>query len=568
MPLTAKPLAFVSYSWADNQDGFVEEFVEKLRNELHVQSGEPANIFVDRLSLDAGDNWNDRLRAALQQSEFLIPFVTPSYLKSENTRRELEAYRGRGHGLDAIFPIHYVDALSAESADPLAQVLRKFQWIDWRKLRFEPWDSMQVRRAIQQLAEAILTAHRARKAETAPPAAREPLVLNRLQLENFRCFDELDLALSPPFRHASTLDGDWTCIAGINGAGKSSILQAISIALMGELAKELGGTLLARMRRSGMSPSERTSIRLTGTRGGKLQLHSIQIDNRGGLHTGLEPPPIETAAAVAYGATRNLSDDADSPYKNLSAPVQSMISLFRPLSQLASAEVLLSDRRRSPELVSLFSHLIDEIFKDSLTVETQPDSPALRFGVSGRDHIDATDLPDGFRSSAAWLADLCATWCIRRADAAASGDPSEIEAIVLIDEIDLHLHPTMQRELVPRLRKALPKVQWIVTTHSPLVLANFDANEIVALDRDKEGHIRRLDRQILGFSTDQIYEWLMGARPTSAAMDQILEESARNVTESSELAVAEMMRVSPESSTEDAHAQVSEFRDILRSLKR
>ena len=322
------------------------------------------------------------------------------------------------------------------------------------------------------------------------------------------------------------------------------------------------------MRRSGMSPSERTSIRLTATRGGTLQFHSIQIDNRGGLHTGLEPPPIETAAAVAYGATRNLSDDADSPYKNLSAPVQSMISLFRPLSQLASAEVLLSDRRRSPELVSLFSHLIDEIFKDSLTVETQPDSPALRFGVSGRDHIDATDLPDGFRSSAAWLADLCATWCIRRADAAASGDPSEIEAIVLIDEIDLHLHPTMQRELVPRLRKALPKVQWIVTTHSPLVLANFDANEIVALDRDKEGHIRRLDRQILGFSTDQIYEWLMGARPTSAAMDQILEESARNVTESSELAVAEMMRVSPESSTEDAHAQVSEFRDILRSLKR
>jgi hypothetical protein len=43
----------------------------------------------------------------------------------------------------------------------------------------------------------------------------------------------------------------------------------------------------------------------------------------------------------------------------------------------------------------------------------------------------------------------------------------------------------------------------------------------VALDRDRAGHIRPLARQIMGFSSDQIYEWLMGARPTGAAMDQI-----------------------------------------------
>jgi hypothetical protein len=213
-----------------------------------------------------------------------------------------------------------------------------------------------------------------------------------------------------------------------------------------------------------------------------------------------------------------------------------------------------------------FGRLIAQIFEDSLTVESQPQSPALRFGVSGKDRIEATDLPDGFRSSTAWLVDLCATWCSRRPEAAATGDPASIEAIVLIDEIDLHLHPAMQRELVPRLRKALPKVQWIVTTHSPLVLANFDSNEIVALDRDRAGHIRPLDRQIISFSSDQIYEWLMGARPTGAAMDQILLESAN--TDTAKQDMAERMRVSPEFTHEFARAQVSEFRDILKSLKR
>ncbi|MCP4655742.1 MAG: hypothetical protein GY856_10020, partial [bacterium] len=87
----------------------------------------------------------------------------------------------------------------------------------------------------------------------------------------------------------------------------------------------------------------------------------------------------------------------------------------------------------------------------------------------------------------------------------------------------LHLHPAFQRSLVPRLRAALPNVQWIVTTHSPLILSSFDRAELVLLDRDSEGGIRRVDRQILGFSSDEVYRWLMDTSPHSTVIEEKLE---------------------------------------------
>jgi predicted ATP-binding protein involved in virulence len=165
------------------------------------------------------------------------------------------------------------------------------------------------------------------------------------------------------------------------------------------------------------------------------------------------------------------------------------------------------------------------------------------------------------------MADLCAIWCEKAPELAANGDPADIQAIVLLDEIDLHLHPSLQRELVPRLRKTFPKVQWIVTTHSPLVLANFDKNEIIALDRDVEGGVRELDRQILGFTSDEVYSWLMGTQPTGAALEEEIRQSDGGVGRSAE-ELASLMQESPGTNEAEAQKQVSEFKEILKSLKR
>ena len=94
----------------------------------------------------------------------------------------------------------------------------------------------------------------------------------------------------------------------------------------------------------------------------------------------------------------------------------------------------------------------------------------MRFATQGA-QLSVVDLPDGFRATLAWLADLCLAWYSAASPADRATGLSTLRATVLIDEIDLHLHPKLQRTLVPRLREKLPGVQWIVTTHSPLVLA-------------------------------------------------------------------------------------------------
>lgn len=63
--------------------------------------------------------------------------------------------------------------------------------------------------------------------------------------------------------------------------------------------------------------------------------------------------------------------------------------------------------------------------------------------------------------------------------------------IVLIDEVDLHLHPQWQQRIVPALTRTFPKVQFIVTTHSPQVLSTVPAESIRILNED--GTVGKVD---------------------------------------------------------------------------
>ena len=69
-------------------------------------------------------------------------------------------------------------------------------------------------------------------------------------------------------------------------------------------------------------------------------------------------------------------------------------------------------------------------------------------------------------------------------------NPIEHACLVLIDEIDLHLHPKWQRRIVPALRETFPNCQFIITTHSPQVLSEVPAENIFSLYRDENGDIK------------------------------------------------------------------------------
>ena len=575
---------YLSYGYPDNKDGFVTDLTERLAQELQVQTGLPAELTFDAYRALQESTLSAYAEKLVANATILVPVMSPSYFQSNECQKEFELFVGReqqGHR-PQIFPVYFVTAEEIENrSSGWAQALIRQQFVDLRAHRFD-LSSTEGRRAIVELATGIRYGFTQRLSEKTddPKSGSEQLVgaaeaiyLESVRLENFRCFEELVLNFNRP----SSLDGRWTCIAGTTGSGKSTVLQALGLALLGSpLVLELGGERLNRMRRESNLRDQRRSkvdVMLKGAiSGSPYSLHLAIDDGRvvNSRDASFGPPalePMRQLVIAAYGATRNLSSRVDSGNEHMSLDVRRQITLFDPLSQLSAADVLLGRQSANWPFLKLFQTVIQQVFDTDLQIVLSSPTSGIRFTVSNKEDVDPIDLPDGFRSAAAWIADLCSIWCEKEPLLAEDANPADIFGIVLIDEIDLHLHPSLQRDLVPRLRKVFPKVQWIVTTHSPLVLANFDVNEIIALDRDREGNIRELDRQILGFTSDEIYEWLMGTRPMGAEMGEELSKSDQGLGKSQE-DLARLMRVSPKTDDETARKQVAEFKEILRTLKR
>ncbi|MCA9705099.1 MAG: AAA family ATPase [Myxococcales bacterium] len=140
-------------------------------------------------------------------------------------------------------------------------------------------------------------------------------------------------------------------------------------------------------------------------------------------------------------------------------------------------------------------------------------------------------LSQGYQSTFAWIADLLGHAFL---DAGEAVDPKTLEGIVLLDEIDLHLHPTWQRRIVPLLKNVFPELQFVVTTHSPLVLTGFEADEIIGLTLEGGEVVQQTFSEQPGLQTgSELMEGFFGVatagRPELLAMErEALELSAKD----------------------------------------
>ena len=160
--MSRQPAAFMSYVRFNDQhdDGQLTQFRERLSAEVRVQTGEEFPIFQDRNDIAWGQNWQTRIEETLDTVTLLLVVITPSFFRSPPCRAEVERFlvreRELGHE-DLILPVYYVstpelDDPARRDADELARVLAARQFADWRELRFEPFTSPVVRRALAQLA--------------------------------------------------------------------------------------------------------------------------------------------------------------------------------------------------------------------------------------------------------------------------------------------------------------------------------------------------------------------------------------------------------------------------------
>jgi hypothetical protein len=219
-----------------------------------------------------------------------------------------------------------------------------------------------------------------------------------------------------------------------------------------------------------------------------------------------------TPTCYAYGAGRRISTSS------LSEPdSDARDSLFIEDARLRNAEEWLlrldysasksseiqARQRRHRDLVkSILLKILPEVSDIHVTSPTRdkPD-PGLEFETP-YGWVPLRQLGYGYRTMIAWMVDFASRMVERYPD---SPDPLAEPAVVLVDEIDLHLHPKWQRELIGFLTERFPNTQFIATAHSPLIVqAASDAN--IALLRREGDHvvIENNPETIRGWRVDQI----------------------------------------------------------------
>jgi hypothetical protein len=111
-------------------------------------------------------------------------------------------------------------------------------------------------------------------------------------------------------------------------------------------------------------------------------------------------------------------------------------------------------------------------------------------------------LSDGYRAFIGWISDLLYHVCM---GAPAGAKLVDGHGIVLIDEVDLHLHPEWQRHVIPTLARALPNLQLIMTSHSPIVVGTLYQRNVVVLESGQNAtQLCPATEEVYGRSADQI----------------------------------------------------------------
>ncbi|WP_241638752.1 retron Ec78 anti-phage system effector ATPase PtuA [Rosenbergiella epipactidis] len=146
-------------------------------------------------------------------------------------------------------------------------------------------------------------------------------------------------------------------------------------------------------------------------------------------------------------------------------------------------------------------------------VEMTTGSDLVKITNDGND-VTIDQLSDGQRIFLSLVADLARRMVMLNP---LLENPLEGRGIVLIDEIELHLHPKWQQEVILNLRSTFPNIQFIITTHSPIVLSTIEKRCIREFDPNNDNNQSFLDSpdmQTKGSENDQILEQVMNVHPT------------------------------------------------------
>ena len=241
--------------------------------------------------------------------------------------------------------------------------------------------------------------------------------------------------------------------------------------------------------------------------------------------------PWERVFAVGYGPGIRVQGTADYEYYLTADAVYPLFRYDAPLQnpELIVRRLVDAARRKGQggaQAANRILTYIKKLLKDVLQLDDQDEVELTRTGITIRGRwgrSDLSSLGDGYRSTVTWILDLLSWWFLRSSHRREAKDPTNIHGIVLIDEIEQHLHPRWQRSIMRLLTESFPDVQFIATTHSPLVASGCEGIPVHRLNQGKHDVVAPF-----GWLAEDVYE-MMGLASSRATpfTKNVLEEFKR-----------------------------------------
>lgn len=350
-----------------------------------------------------------------------------------------------------------------------------------------------------------------------------------------------------------------TALVGVNGVGKSTVLDALAIALshltwrINEQPLKARPIAIDDIRLS--ADFARISIAIELRR--QNVRWSVAVNRRKGTYADpmrkSDLEALNSAVALLQEQWRHVQEDRQEDYDlplavyydvNRAAPViplrvrekirntpreayadaldhdgadfKRFFIWFRDREDYENEQRRESAEFRDPALQAVRSAI--EFFTGFSKLRIQR-KPLLRMTVSKQAlEFNVGQLSDGERNMLALVGDLSRRLSILSPSLANS---NEGVGVVLIDEIDLHLHPKWQRTVMADLERTFPNCQFVVTTHSPQVVGELAAESVMLLrDGALLGHAERS----LGLSSSEVLEELMGVTARNIDVENALTE--------------------------------------------
>lgn len=477
------------------QDGFVYPLTEK------------GDISIDILNLNRDD-----LISARGQEVARFLRTADLLLRSKNLTKEWISGELRLHDPYLAAKIHALREEKILDDAAQRQVLGLLEGVDWNAYR----ETFPRRRSDSSSPKAKSSSISGRKRSL----YSKNIFVKSIRLHNFRKITSLFIELAEP----SGGSKPWITLIGENGVGKSSILKAVALALMDDQLRE---SLKLDARRFVTSGFDSGFVEI-GVEG---YAEPFRIDFSKGSRSFSSKNPTLNTLLFCYGGTRLLprSNSRKSAVQNSYSRVGNLFDPFCPMTNASKWLLSLDDTKFEYGARAIRGVLTDD---HQNTIKRHPETKPSSVLLEAGNTVNRLEvLSDGFQSVIALVSDILSIALLH------FNDFENAEGIVVLDEVDVHLHPSWKIQIVGLLRKVFPRMQFILSTHDPLCLLDSEKGEVnLLLEHAEFGVIANHQLDVPpGMTADQILTgYWFGLNSTLDSETQELLEEHRQLLRSND----------------------------------